>query len=79
MNGKFLDGELLLEICLSYQNAINSGSIPNIDSAWNSLCKSETLKAYEQAEKLLDQKLKEFSEGKYQTSVEMKILKKNVS
>ncbi len=57
MNGKFLDGELLLELCRSYEKTINDGDIPNIDSAWNGLCKNETLKAFREAEDTLDRKL----------------------
>jgi hypothetical protein len=30
LNGKQLTGEMILELALSYTNAINSGSVPNI-------------------------------------------------
>jgi hypothetical protein len=78
MNGKYLDGELLLEICKSYEQAINNGSIPNIESAWNCLCKSETLKAFNEAEELLDQQQRKFSNNKCLTKEEMKLLKTEV-
>jgi hypothetical protein len=57
MNGRFLDGELLLELCRSYERTINDGDVPNIDSAWNGLCKNETLKAFREAEDTIDRKL----------------------
>ena len=63
MNGKFLDGELLLELCRSYEQTINNGDVPNIESAWNCLCKSETLKAFHEAEDTLYRKISELSKG----------------
>ena len=35
LNGKFITGEMLLELCHSYANAINKGSVPSIKSAWS--------------------------------------------
>jgi len=72
MNGRYLDGVLLLEICRNYEQAINSGNIPNIESAWSGLCKSETLKAFQQAETILLQEEKKFSDGRCLAKAEMK-------
>ena len=63
MNGRYLDGELLLELCRSYEQTINNGDVPNIESAWNCLCKSETMKAFHEAEETLDKKISELSKG----------------
>lgn len=30
LNGKTLTGEMLLELCIAYTEAINTGSVPNI-------------------------------------------------
>lgn len=30
LNGKALNGEMLLELCIAYTDAINTGSVPNI-------------------------------------------------
>ena len=30
LNGKVLNGEMLLELCIAYTDAINTGSVPNI-------------------------------------------------
>ena len=78
MNGKFLDGELLLELCRSYERTINDGDVPNIDSAWSGLCKNETLKAFREAEDTLDRKLQELVNGVCLTKEQLKETKKNV-
>lgn len=41
LNGKTLNGEMLLELCLAYTDAINTGSVPNIQSAWSYVCQNE--------------------------------------
>ena len=61
MNGKYLDGELLLELCRQYERSINEGNIPNVESAWTNLCKAETIKAFRDAEDCLDRKILELS------------------
>ena len=45
LNGKTLTGPMLIEITKSYLAAINSGGVPNIENAWNYLCKQESYKA----------------------------------
>ncbi|EGR31286.1 hypothetical protein IMG5_114150 [Ichthyophthirius multifiliis] len=45
LNGKHLNGFQLVEICKAYIQAINKGGVPNIESAWNYMCKSESIKA----------------------------------
>lgn len=38
LNSKFITGEMLLELCYSYTDAINTGTIPNIQNAWSYVC-----------------------------------------
>jgi len=38
LNGKFITGELFIELCHAYTQAINKGSVPCIESAWTYLC-----------------------------------------
>lgn len=40
---------MFLELCRSYTDAINKGSVPNINSAWSNLCKNENLRAVDEA------------------------------
>lgn len=45
LNGKTFNGEMLLELTKVYIKTMNSGNLPNIDSAWQYLVKSESKKA----------------------------------
>ena len=38
INGRFITGEMLLELCHSYADAINGGSVPSIQNAWTYVC-----------------------------------------
>jgi hypothetical protein len=38
LNGRFINGEMLLELCHAYTASINKGSVPCIESAWTYLC-----------------------------------------
>jgi len=38
LNGKYITGEMFLELCHAYTEAINKGSVPCIESAWTYLC-----------------------------------------
>ena len=79
MNGRYLDGELLLELCRTYEQSINNGQIPNVESAWNFLCKSETIKAFREAEDCLDRKILELADNKCLSKDELSSLKAQVS
>lgn len=46
LNGQCLSGEMLVSLVENYVTAINRGTIPNIESAWTSICKNECLKAF---------------------------------
>ena len=45
INGKFLNGSMLIELCKAYIQAMNTGNMPNIENAWTYLCKNESHKA----------------------------------
>jgi hypothetical protein len=49
--GKEINGEQYVEIIKSYLEMINSDIVPNIESIWVSLCKSENFKILEKAKK----------------------------
>ena len=38
LNGRYITGEMFLELCFAYTEAINKGSVPCIESAWTYLC-----------------------------------------
>jgi len=38
MNGKRINGSMLAGLVQSYINSINSGIVPNIQSAWQYIC-----------------------------------------
>jgi hypothetical protein len=48
MNGKTLTAQMFLELCHAYTDSINKGSVPNIESAWTSLCKNENMRNIKQ-------------------------------
>ena len=39
INGNFVTGNMLLELCNSYTRSFNSGELPCIENAWKSMCK----------------------------------------
>ena len=45
LNSKFMTGEMLLELAYSYTEAINLGSVPNIQNAWSYVCQNECQRA----------------------------------
>jgi hypothetical protein len=49
LNGKFITGEMFIELCQSYVSAINQGNIPCIESAWTYLCQNECQRAMQDA------------------------------
>lgn len=49
LNGRFITGATLLELCLSYTEAINKGSVPCIENAWTYVCKNESQRAQRDA------------------------------
>lgn len=45
LHGKNINGQILASIITTYVNAINSNEIPDIDNAWETICKYENEKA----------------------------------
>jgi hypothetical protein len=41
MHGKNLNGQMLYNLASNYVDAINTGAVPNIETAWTYLCQSE--------------------------------------
>lgn len=49
LNGKYITGEMLLELCKAYSDSINTGSVPCIESAWTYLCQNECQRAMQES------------------------------
>ena len=49
VKGKTVNGEMLLSLAEAYVEAINTGNLPNIESAWSYVCKAESQKAVEES------------------------------
>ena len=58
-NGIKLNSESYLNIVIEYIEVMNSGKLPTIDSIWNNICKYESHKALEEAEKIYEEFLRE--------------------
>ena len=59
INGKALNGDMFWNLCKSYVDSINQGSIPSIESSWSYICKNECLKALDDAMDLFNKTLQE--------------------
>ena len=59
LNGKPLNGEMYLNLVKGLIGALNSGNVPNIENTWISMCKVESYKAFEEAEQIYENYLKE--------------------
>ena len=59
LNGKALNAEMYLNMIKGLISSFNSGSVPNIENTWKSMCKVESYKAYEEAEAFYEQYVKE--------------------
>ena len=63
LNGKFITGEMLLELCQSYTKAINKGSIPSIKNAWSYVCQNECQRAIYESINAFEASMNEFLES----------------
>jgi hypothetical protein len=45
IQGNKVSGSFLMELAESYVEAINTGAVPNIENAWNSICREQAVKA----------------------------------
>ena len=59
MNDTGLNGNMYLNLVKGLISALNSGSVPNIENTWLSMCKVESYKAFEEAEIFYENYLKE--------------------
>lgn len=59
MNGRRINGSMLAGLVQSYISSINSGIVPNIQSAWSYICQNECQKALEKSLKQFDTELLE--------------------
>ena len=59
LNSRLLNGEMLVALIESYVIAVNKGAVPNIENAWNYICKNECSRALEEAQELYNGKIKE--------------------
>ena len=59
LNGKALNSDMYLNLIKGLIGALNSGSVPNIENTWLSMCKVESYKAFEEAEQMYENLLKE--------------------
>ena len=57
INGKALNGSLLVTLCKGYMETINKGHIPNVESAWFYVCRSQGLKAVNLASRTLEEEI----------------------
>lgn len=70
LNGKFITGEMLLELCHSYTKAINQGSVPSIKSAWSYVCENECQRAIQESIAAYEISMKEFlAEAKHKADI----------
>ena len=49
LNGKLLNGDMYISLISSYIDGMNKGAVPNIENAWNYLCRDECQKAVHEA------------------------------
>jgi len=59
MNGKKLSGDMLYNLAGSYVDAINRGAVPNIETAWSYICKSQCQRAQQEAQERFERALTE--------------------
>ena len=57
--GKKLSGTMMATLAQSYVTAINNGAVPNIESAWNYICKNECNKAIDESFNKFEESIKE--------------------
>jgi len=59
LNGKAVTGEMLLELAHAYTDAINKGSVPNIQNAWVYVCQNECTRAIEEGIRTYSDEMKD--------------------
>lgn len=59
MHGKKLSGDMLYNLAGSYVDAINKGAVPNIETAWSYICKSQCQRAQQESYERFERSLQE--------------------
>ena len=70
LNDQNLNGEMYMSLVNNYTNAINDGTVPNIENAWNYLCRDECMKAVEFANETYQKNLVELVYPKIPTTLD---------
>ena len=78
INGNFITGEMLLELCNAYSSAFNSGAIPCIENAWNYMCKSQCQKIVDEAIYKYEAEINKFAEECKYDPDKMKLMNKEL-
>ncbi len=78
LNGNFINGDMLLELCYAYTKAFNSGGVPCIESAWNGMCKAQCTKVVEDVTADYSTELSKLAEEAGHDPQKIKLLHKEV-
>lgn len=70
LNSRLLNGEMLVALIESYMTAVNKGAVPNIENAWNYICKNECAKALEEAQEIYNSKIQQLLAENFPNSQE---------
>ena len=49
INGRGVNGNMLVELANSYIGALNDGEVPVIENAWTNVCQFEQQRAFKEA------------------------------
>ncbi|CDW82930.1 guanylate-binding n-terminal domain containing protein [Stylonychia lemnae] len=66
MNGHQLNGPMIVELALSYINALNDGKVPNIENAWSNVCNFEQERAFKDSISYFEFQVKEKVRNQYE-------------
>jgi hypothetical protein len=78
INGNFITGEMLLELCNAYANAFNSGAVPCIENAWNYMCKSQCQKIMDDVLNDYEMKINKYAEECKYDPEKIKVMNKEL-
>ena len=59
INDKKLNGEMYISMLSSYVSAINDGAVPNIENAWNYMCREQSSRLMHESLELFEFKMKD--------------------
>lgn len=70
LNGNYLSGEMLAGIVDNYVHSINTGAVPNIESAWTYICQDHCQKTFEESLRHYEDRLSDRMLDNFPTSEE---------